>query len=37
MQRVRMPEHGDGPRLVLRRVEQRFERAGRARDLTQKV
>jgi hypothetical protein len=30
-------EHGDGARFARGLVEQRFERAGRARDLTQKV
>ncbi len=37
MQRMRMAEHRDGTRLALGHVEQRFERAGRARNLTQKV
>ena len=37
MQRMRVAEHGHRARLALRHVEQRFERAGRARDLTQKV
>jgi hypothetical protein len=37
MQRMRMAEHRDRARVSLRHIEQRFERAGRARDLTQKV
>jgi hypothetical protein len=32
-----MAEHRHGARLALRLVEQRFERAHRTRDLTQKV
>ena len=35
MQRVRVTEHRHRARLALRHVEQRFERARRARDLTQ--
>ena len=37
MQRVRVAKHSHRARLALRQVEQRLERAGRARDLTQKV
>jgi hypothetical protein len=36
MERMRMPEHGNRPRFALGHIEQRFKRARRARNLTQK-
>jgi hypothetical protein len=34
---MRMAKHRHRTRFAVRQVEQRFERAGRARNLTQKV